>query len=125
MLDTPYFVIDKIHGRCLMLGGDGSYDGCVNFLQELQRTFGARFTKHWEAGPRPDSDKEKGYWDVEMFGQQFGVMRTRGDGICLWGPKPPAAIDGFLRVCQHFGAVQRKSFLGRALSWLPVWAKPS
>lgn len=118
MLNTPYYVVDKIHGRYLMLGGDGSYDACVNFLQGLQHTFGARFTKHWEAGPRPDGYKESGYWDVEMFGQQFGVMRNRGDGICLWGPKPPEAIDGFLRVCQHSRAVEKRSVLKRIGSWL-------
>ena len=118
MLDPPYYVIDKIHGRCLMLGGDGSYDECVNFLQGLQRTFGATFTKYREAGPRPDGYRDCGYWDVDMFGQQFYVMRVRGEGICLWGPKPPEPIENFLRVCQHFRAVEKRSVLKRLGTWL-------
>src|SRR5579864_4494653 len=107
MSETPFFVIDKIHGGGLDLGGDGSYHACQAFLRELQEVFGARFSEHLESGICPGADKEKGYWNVEMFGQDFFVMRHRGYGICIWGPKPPADIKGFLRVADHFGARER------------------
>lgn len=53
-----------------------------------------------------------------MFGQHFLVMRDRGRGMCLWGEQPPADIRGFLRVCEHFGAVERVSFVRRIARWL-------
>lgn len=118
MSDTPFFVIDEVHGRCLELGGDGSYDSCQRFLKELQHTFAATYSEHHEAGPRPDCDKEKGYWNVKMFGQDFFVMRVRGDGMCIWGPKPPADIRGFLRVVELFGASERMSLMKRIARWL-------
>lgn len=118
MPDTPFFVIDKIHGRCLELGGDGSYEACQAFLRELQEVFDARFSEHLEWGVCPGADKEKGYWNVEIFGQEFFVIRDRGYGMCLWGPKPPADIEGFLPVAEHFGARERMSLVKRIARWL-------
>lgn len=123
MSDTPFFVIDRTHGRCLELGGDGSYEACQALLRELEDVFGARYTEHLEWGVRPDSDKEKGYWNVEMFGQHFFVMRDRGCGMCLWGPNPPADIQGFLRVAAHFGAQERVPFLTRIARWLHLTSR--
>ena len=102
----PFFVIDKVHGRCLELDADGSYESCQQFLFTLAAEFDADYSKHLEAGPRPDSDKDKGYWNVTMFGQEFFVMRARGYGICIWGPEPPADINGFLRIAAYFKAVK-------------------
>lgn len=113
MPDAPFFVNDKRHGRCLYLGGDGSYEECQALLRELQDVFGARYSEHLENGPCPGADKEEGYWNVELFGQDFFVMRSRGDGTCLWGPASPADIHGFLRVADYFGAHERMSLLSR------------
>ncbi|MEI8379185.1 MAG: hypothetical protein WCJ09_03595 [Planctomycetota bacterium] len=124
MSDTPFYPNDEIHGRCLELGGDGSYESCQRLLSELQETFSATYSEHVESGPRPDwkeGEKEHGYWNVKMFGQDFFVMRVRGDGMCIWGPKPPVEIQGFLRVAHHFGAserVQPVSFITRVARWL-------
>lgn len=118
MSDTPFFVVDKIHGRCLELGGDGSYEACQTLLRELQEVFGARFSEHLECGTRPDADKEKGYWNVELFDQHFFVMRDRGYGMCIWGPQEPADIDGFLRLAEHFSAREQVSFVKRVTRWL-------
>ena len=117
---TPYFTIDKPHGRCLALAADGSYESSVEFLSTLTTQFNAAYSEHLEAGPRPHSDKDKGYWNVKMFGQGFFVMRDRGYGLWIWGPKPPADPAGFLRIAEYFGAVeyvtwQRK--LIRLLQW--------
>jgi hypothetical protein len=107
----PYFVVNKTCGRCLELGGDGSYQACQAFLRELQERFDAQFQARLE---RPaGGDKEKGYWDVVMFGQEFFVMRDREFGTCLWGPRPPADIHGFLRVAKLFGAREHLSLLKR------------
>lgn len=111
--EPPYFVINKRCGRCLALGGDGSYDACLSLLGELERAFGARASVHLESGHCPGADKEKGYWNIEMFGEDFFLMRHRGFGICLWGPSPPAAVAGFLRVAAHFDAREHLSFFGR------------
>ena len=100
----PFYMIDKTHGRLLELGGDGSFQACQAFLRELVEHFGAEYREHLECGSCPDMDKETGYWNVEMFGQAFFVMRDRGRGMCIWGPQPPADIGGFLRVAAHFKA---------------------
>lgn len=83
MSQVPYYVIDKVHAPCLELGGDGSYQKALRFLDELKVIFGARCEKHLEQGPRPELDKEKGYWNVYMFGETFFFMRDRGCGMCL------------------------------------------
>ena len=114
----PYFVISKTDGPCLELGGDGTYQACQELLRELQEVFGARYSEHLDGGNNPGNDKEHGYWNVEIFGQEFFVMRSRGYGICLWGPRPPADVRGFLRVAAHFGARERMSPLKRIAYWL-------
>jgi hypothetical protein len=121
----PYFVIDKTHGRCLELDADGTYESCQHLLSTLATQFNAVHSRHLEPGPQPDSDK--GYWNVTIFGQQFFVMRHRGYGICVWGPKPPADLNGFLRIAEYFKAVefvtwQRKlaRFLRRRSSGITV-----
>ncbi|MFC1597075.1 tetratricopeptide repeat protein [Planctomycetota bacterium] len=53
-----------------------------------------------------------------MFGQDFLVMRLRGDGMRLWGPNPPADIQGFLRVAEHFGAREHVPLFTRITRWL-------
>lgn len=118
MSDTPYYVIDDKHGGCLTLGGDGSYQACQVFLHELQEVFGAQYSKHLEWGECPESDKEKGYWTVEMFGQRFFVMRDRDHGLWLSSPRPPADMSGFLRVARHFGAREQMSLGKRIARWL-------
>jgi len=102
----PYFVIYKVHAPCLELDSDGSYESCLQFLSTLETQFGAEYSEHLEAGPRPHAHKEKGYWNVQMFGQDFFVMRRRGYGLCIWGPKPPEELTGCLRIAEHFGAVE-------------------
>lgn len=102
----PDFVIDEAHGRCLELAADGSYKSCLQFHSTLETHFNAEYSKHLEAGPRPHSDKDKGHWNVTMFGQGFTVMRDRGYGICIWGAQPPADLRGLLRIAAHFGAVE-------------------
>lgn len=97
---TPYFVINKSWGPCLELGGDGSYHACQALLHELQERFDAQFHVRLDAPIGAD----KGYWDVVMSGQEFFVMRDRAHGTCLWGPKPPEDVHGFLRVAELFGA---------------------
>ena len=72
----------------------------------LVAEFEADYSQHLETGPCQDSDKDKGSWNVTMFGQEFFVMRDPGYGICLWGPKPPADLSGFLRIAAHFKAVE-------------------
>ena len=102
----PCFVINKTCGRCLDVVSDGSYESCLQFLSTLETHFDAEYSVRLDAGPRPHSDKDKGYWDVKMFGQDFLVMRNRGYGLCIWGPKPPADLSGFLQVAAHFGAIE-------------------
>jgi ADP-ribosylglycohydrolase len=119
----PYFVITRTDSPILELCGDGTVQACQELLHELQDVFGARYSKHLDGGNNPDNDKEHGYWHVDMFGQEFFVMRSRGHGICLWGPKPPADISGFIRVAAHFGARERMSPLKRIAYWLGL-AKP-
>jgi hypothetical protein len=102
----PYFVMDTTHGRCLELAADGSYDSCRDFLSTLESHFQAEYSEHMDAGPRPHSDKDKGYWKVNMFDQDFFVMRHRGYGLCIWGPGPPADVSGLLRIAEHFEAVE-------------------
>ena len=113
MNQVPYYVINKVNGRCLEMGGDGSYPSAVTFLNELTQCFGALCEKHLEWGSRPEWDKEKGYWRVQMFGEAFFFMRHCGYGMCLWGPKPPVSDANFLRVCQHFGAAEKVTRLQR------------
>jgi len=106
----PYFMIDKVHGRYLELESDGSYESCQAFLAALGKNFKATYSVHLDAGPQLWNDKEHGYWNVRMFGQEFFVMRVRGDGMCVWGPKPPEDISGFLRVAEHFHAVEFRTW---------------
>ena len=98
--------MDKTHGRCLEPDADGSYESCEQLLTTLAEEFGAVYSKHLDAGPCPGSDKDKGYWNVTMFGQNFFVMRDRGHGISLWGPDTPEDPTGFLRVAARFQAVE-------------------
>jgi len=102
----PYYLIDTTHGRCLELAADGSYESCRNFLSTLENQFQAEYFEHMDAGPCPNSNKDQGFWTVNMFGQDFFVMRHRGYGLCIWGPKPPADVTGFLRIAEHFQAVE-------------------
>jgi len=102
----PYFVIDKRYGGCLELAADGSYESCMAFLSTLESQFNAECSKHLEVGPRPHADKDKGYWTVKIFGQDFFVMRDRGYGLCISGPKAPADLSGFLCIAAYFGAVE-------------------
>ncbi len=102
----PYCLIDRTHGCCLELAADGSYESCLEFLAETGTLFNAEYSEHLETGPYPNSDKDKGYWNVKMFGQEFLVMRHRGYGLCIWGPEPPGDVSGFLRVAKHFGAIE-------------------
>jgi hypothetical protein len=64
MTDKPFFVIDKIHGRCLELGGDGSYQACQALLRELQTVFGAQFTEHLDCGALSGSGRRR---DIGML----------------------------------------------------------
>lgn len=115
--DPPFYLITSVNGRCLELGGGGTYAECQSLLQELRDVFGASYSEHLEYGDRPECDKEKGYWNVEIFGQEFFLMRVRGDGITLWGPKPPADVDGFLKVARHFGAQEYLTWWQRIGRW--------
>lgn len=121
--DPPYYFIDK-HGCTLELGGSGSYDACQQLLRELEQAFAAVCTLHLESGHHPEHDKEKGYWNIEMLGQQFFLMRHRGFGQTLWlsqGTSP----DAFLQVARHFGATEHKSTLQKLLAWLPFSNSPA
>lgn len=103
----PYFVIDKVYGPCLEVDADGSYESCQRFLSTLGAEFDAVYSNHLDAGPRPYADKDKGYWNVKVFGQDFFVMRDRNFGtLCIGGPKLPADPTGFLRIAAHFNAIE-------------------
>lgn len=114
---APFFVVNGT--RCsLVLDSDGSYESCQQFLETLAREFGAEYSVHLEAGPQPQCDKEKGYWNVTMFRQDFFVMRERGYGIYLWGPESSADTDGFRRVAAYFDTVEFKTWQRRVIECL-------
>ncbi|WP_339748936.1 hypothetical protein [uncultured Rubinisphaera sp.] len=102
----PYYMIDATHGRCLELDADGSYTSCQTLLTELANTYGAQYSNHLDPGPTPGSGKDKGYWNLKLFGQDFFLMRQGGYGICIWGPSAPADLSGFLRLADHFDAIE-------------------
>lgn len=114
----PYSVRNRINGRCLEFGDDGTCESCQTLIRELKQIFGAPAAEHLEAGPRPFDDKEKGYWIIHIEGEEFFLMRERGCGTCLWGPRPPADPSLFLRVAGHFGAREYVSWPGRTARWL-------
>jgi len=110
-ISPPYYIVDQKDAPYLELGGTGSYQECQALLQEFQRVFGATYSVHLEVGDHPEYDKEKGYWSVRMFGQEFLLMRHRGVGMSLLGPRPPADVRGFRQVAEHFGARESVSWL--------------
>jgi hypothetical protein len=106
LAERPYYFVEGPYARCLELGGDGSYRTAQLFLGMLKKQFEARIWVEIESGERPGVDKEKGYWSIEIRGERLFFMRSRGDGMCLWGPKPPGSLDVFLRIARFVGAEQ-------------------
>ena len=121
--EPPYFVFRRKHAPSLELASDGSQDACRAFVQTLQGCFGARVTEVRDGGTIPDDlyplpyDKEKGYYFLQIDGQEFLLMRDRGCGMCLWGPKPPESPATFLEIARYVGAVERRTPIQQVLAW--------
>ena len=106
----PYYMIDGTGGGILELDADGSYESCQRLLTALAEHFDAEYAVHLDSGPQPHSDKDKGYWNITMFDQEFFLMRDRGYGICISGPKHGTDTSGFLRLTKHFKATEFRTW---------------
>lgn len=120
----PWFRVDRVQGGTLVLACDGDYESCQSVLRDLSRVFGATWSRHLDPGPGKH-DKDKGYWNISMFDDEFFLMREGGSGIYIWGATPPADPSSFLRVALYYNAVEFVTWQQRLLRSLRITQAPA
>ena len=118
--EPPYFEVPPREAPLLELAARGTHEECLELLRVLQERFGAVRTGSWDPGPTTN-DKEKGYHFLLIRGQEFVLMRDRGYGICLTGPKPPASAETFREIASAFGAPEYRAGFPNRLARL--WSR--